>query len=115
MIGVGGLEYCRPEYKNHFHHNSFFASGGKTKQGISEGFIDVTPCCLSQVADILMNRLPKIDVFVGQMSPPDAHGYLALPGVQTPELRVAGSPYPVAKPQIQYTVAPVTAGLQGII
>ena len=41
--------------------------------------------------------------------------YLALPGVQTPELRVAGSPYPVAKPQIQYTVAPVTAGLQGII
>lgn len=43
MIGVGGLEYCRPEYKDHFHHNSFFASGGKTKQGISEGFIDVTP------------------------------------------------------------------------
>lgn len=78
MIGVGGLEYCRPEYKNHFHHNSFFASGGKTKQGISEGFIDVTPCCLSQVADILMNRLPKIDVFVGQMSPPDAHGYCSL-------------------------------------
>ena len=45
----------------------------------------------------------------------DAVSYLALPGVQTPELRVAGSPYPVAKPQIQYTVAPVTAGLQGII
>lgn len=78
MIGVGGLEYCRPEYKDHFHHNSFFASGGKTKQGISEGFIDVTPCCLSQVADILMNRLPKVDVFVGQMSPPDAHGYCSL-------------------------------------
>ena len=78
MIGVGGLEYCRPEYKDHFHHNSFFASGGKTKQGISEGFIDVPPCCLSQVADILMNRLPKVDVFVGQMSPPDAHGYCSL-------------------------------------
>ena len=25
-----------------------------------------------------MNRLPKIDVFVGQMSPPDAHGYCSL-------------------------------------
>ena len=45
----------------------------------------------------------------------DAVSYLALPGVQTPELRVAGSPYPVAKPQIQHAVAPVAAGLQGII
>ena len=36
-------------------------------------------CEIEEAAlDILMNRLPKIDVFVGQMSPPDAHGYCSL-------------------------------------
>ena len=45
----------------------------------------------------------------------NAVGHLPLPGIQAPELRVAGSPYPVAKPQIQHAVAPVAAGLQGII
>ena len=44
----------------------------------------------------------------------DAAGHLSLPGVQTPELRVAGSPYPVAKPQIQHAVAPVAVGFQGV-
>lgn len=78
MIGIGAMEYCKPEYKENFHHNAFFASGGKTKKGIAEGYIDVTPCCLSQMQDLLTNRIEKLDVFVGQMSPPDKHGYCSL-------------------------------------
>ena len=78
MIGMGAMEYCKPEYKDNFHHNSLFASGGKTKQGIKEGYVDFTPCCLSQVADILNNKLEKVDVFVGQVSPPDKHGFCTL-------------------------------------
>ena len=45
----------------------------------------------------------------------DAVGHLSLPGVQTPELRVACGRYPVAKAQIQHAVAPVAAGFQGVI
>ncbi len=78
MVGQGPMEYCKPEYRENFHHNSFFASGGKTKTGFKEGYVDFTPCCLSQVADFLLNRIPKVDAFIGQVSPPDKHGYCSL-------------------------------------
>ena len=76
-VAMGKCEYCEPENAEYFRHNSWFA-GVKSRKAITEGRADFTACYLSQMPDLMRNVIPRLDVFLVQVSPPDKHGYCSL-------------------------------------
>lgn len=74
MVCMGKGEYCLPENSRYFRHNALFV-GGNTRKAVMEGRGDFTPCYLSQVPEFLRGGTVPVDIFFGQVSPPDEHGY----------------------------------------
>jgi len=77
FVCMGKCEYCLPENKEYFRHNSWFA-GGIARQAIADGRADFTPSYLSQAPGLFRKMTETLDVFVGHVSPPDKHGYCSL-------------------------------------
>ena len=76
MVAMGKAEYCKPEYGQNFHHNSFFL-GATSRAAASEGRADFTPVYFSEIPSVLEEHLhPNVTLI--QVSPPDEHGYCSL-------------------------------------
>jgi 4-hydroxybutyrate CoA-transferase len=73
MVAMGAAEYCKPELKENFRHNSLFI-GGTTRKAIEEGRGDFTPAFFSEIPELLRTTLHP-NVALIHLSPPDEHGY----------------------------------------
>ena len=76
MLPVIKTEYLAPGMEPHFRHNSLFVSA-KSRQTVSEGHGDYTPCYFYRIPLLWEEALP-IDVALVQVSSPDEHGYCSL-------------------------------------
>lgn len=73
MVAMGKAEYAKPGMEKHFRHNSIFV-GGTTREAVSSGRGDFTPCFFSEVPKLFRESLP-VDVALIQVTPPDEYGY----------------------------------------
>ncbi len=76
MVAMGKGEYCKPEYKDNFRHNSIFA-GGPTRKAVESGQADFTPCFFFEVPKLFRTTLP-VDVALISVTPPDENGKVSL-------------------------------------
>jgi 4-hydroxybutyrate CoA-transferase len=74
MVSMGAAEYCLPEFKGHFIHNSLFA-GGTTRKAIQEGRASFTVSHFSQIPRLFKEKILPVDVTLCMLSPPDEHGF----------------------------------------
>lgn len=73
----GTLPYCRPEYRESFHANTFFA-GANMRTALNNGGGDYVPVFLSEIGLLFKRNILPIDVALIQVSPPDRHGFCSL-------------------------------------
>ena len=73
MVAMNKSEYAKPGMEKHFRHNSLFV-GGNTREAVSSGRADFTPCYFSEVPKLFREELP-VDVAIIQVTAPDKHGY----------------------------------------
>jgi 4-hydroxybutyrate CoA-transferase len=73
VLSLGKCEYTKSEYVDNFRTNAFFFSPG-SRNASAERHVDYTPIHFHQIPDCLRYRLP-LDVFMIQVSPPDAQGW----------------------------------------
>jgi len=76
MVPLRECQYCLPEMKQHFYHNSLFAGAG-ARQAIREGRADYTPVFFSEIPRLFRDNILPVDVALIQLSPPDENGYLS--------------------------------------
>ncbi len=74
MVAMGKGEYVKPEMAKHFHHNAVFV-GGVTREAVSEGRADYTPCFFHEVPRLFKEGYLPVDVALIQISSPDDHGF----------------------------------------
>ena len=84
---LGVAPYLKEELKRNFRLNSFFI-GQSTRAAVNEGMADYTAIFLSQVPQLLNQRVIPIDVALVQTSTPDEHGFLSL-GISVDIVRAA--------------------------
>jgi 4-hydroxybutyrate CoA-transferase len=77
MVAMGKGEYAKPGMEKHFRHNAIFV-GAVTRDAVSEGRADYTPCFFSEVPRLFREGHLPVDVLLTQVSPPDEHGYCSL-------------------------------------
>jgi acyl-CoA hydrolase len=73
----GDLPYCRPEFRESFHPNTFF-TGANMRTALNEGLGDYIPVFLSEIGMLFKKNILPIDVAMIQVSPPDKHGFCSL-------------------------------------
>ncbi|MBZ9608164.1 4-hydroxybutyrate CoA-transferase [Clostridium estertheticum] len=73
MVAMSKSEYAKPGMEKHFRHNSLFV-GRTTRESVSSGRADFTPCFFSKVPELFKNGYLPIDVAIVQVSAPDEHG-----------------------------------------
>lgn len=73
VMPLGYGEYASIENAAHFRHVTTFA-GGTTRKAVAEGKADFIPCFFKNAPALLGNEIP-VDVFVANVTPPDADGY----------------------------------------
>jgi acyl-CoA hydrolase len=73
----GNLPYCRPEYRESFHANTFF-TGANMRAALNDGLGDYIPVFLSEIGLLFKRNILPIDVAMIQVSPPDQHGFCSL-------------------------------------
>lgn len=76
MVAMGKSEYCKPEYKDNFRHNSAFV-GGPTRKAVESGQADFTPCFFFEFPRLFRTTLP-LDVALISVTPPDENGKCSL-------------------------------------
>lgn len=74
MVAMGKAEYAQPGVEKYFKHNSIFV-GGTTRDAVSSGRGDFTPCFFSEVPKMFKQGYLPVDVALIQVSTPDEHGY----------------------------------------
>ena len=74
MVAMSKSEYAKPGMEKHFIHNSLFV-GGTTREAVSDGRADFTPCFFSKVPELFKNGYLPVDVAIIQLSTPDKNGY----------------------------------------
>jgi len=74
MVPMSKGEYAKIGMENHFRHNSLFV-GSSTREAVSSGRADFTPCFFSKVPDLFKNRSLPVDVALIQVTVPDKYGY----------------------------------------
>ncbi len=77
MQSLGKGEYTRAEYKDNFHFDGWFLSGG-TRGCVAEGYGDTTPNHYSEVDKFFDEGLFKADVAMVTVTPPNDKGYCSL-------------------------------------
>ncbi len=76
MVPLRECQYCLPEMKTHFCHNSLFAGVG-TRQAIKEGRADYTPVYFSEIPRLFRDNILPVDVALIQLAPPNENGYMS--------------------------------------
>lgn len=87
MVALGPAEYCKPEMKKHFRHNSLFV-GGTTREAVNSGQADFTCCFFSEIPRLFRHRLLPVDVALVHLAPPDEHGFMSF-GISVDYTKVA--------------------------
>lgn len=73
----GDLPYCKGEYRNSFHTNTFFTAAN-IRDSLNNGISDYIPVFLSEIDLLFKRNILPLDVAMIQVSPPDAHGFCSL-------------------------------------
>ncbi len=73
IMPLGYGDYASIENSAHFRHVTTFA-GGTTRKAVAEGKADFIPCFFKNAPSLLGSEIP-VDVFVANVTPPDAEGY----------------------------------------
>ena len=76
LMTLGAAPYVAPGIERRFRHTAFFI-GENVRQAVQEGRADFMPVFLSEIPRLIESRRVRIDVALIQVSPPDAHGYVA--------------------------------------
>ncbi|MTK14264.1 MAG: acetyl-CoA hydrolase/transferase family protein [Clostridiaceae bacterium] len=74
MVAMGKGEYAKEGMESYFHHNSIFV-GASTREAVSFGRGDFTPCFFYEVPKLFREGYLPVDVALIQVSEPDEHGY----------------------------------------
>ncbi len=77
MVAKGEALYAQPEMEGHFRHNGFFA-GPTTRKAMTEGRADYTPCHISEIPGLFMDKTLAVDVAMITVTPPDQFGFCSL-------------------------------------
>ncbi len=76
MVAMGKCEYAKPGMEKHFRHNANFV-GGNTREAVSCGRADFTPCFFYQVPNLFHTTLP-LGVALVMVTPPNEDGMVSL-------------------------------------
>ena len=76
MVPLRECQYCLPEMKLYFRHNSLFAGAG-TRKAIREGRADYTPTYFSEIPRLFRDNILPVDIALIQLSPPDEEGFMS--------------------------------------
>lgn len=76
MVAMGKCEFAKPGMEKHFRHNANFV-GGNTREAVSCGRADFTPCFFYQVPNLFHTTLP-LDVALVMVTPPNEDGMVSL-------------------------------------
>jgi len=101
----GNLPYCRPEYRESFHANTFF-TGANMRTALNDGIGDYVPVFLSEIDLLFKRNILPLDVAIIQVSPPDEHGFCSLgPSVDVSLAAIENARYILAEcnPQVPRT------------
>ncbi|MBN2898617.1 MAG: acetyl-CoA hydrolase/transferase family protein [Clostridia bacterium] len=74
MVAMGKGAYTGPEMAGHFRHNALFV-GGSTREAVSSGRADYTPCFFTEVPKLFKDGILPVDVALVHLSRPDENGY----------------------------------------
>ncbi|MDO8643360.1 MAG: GNAT family N-acetyltransferase [bacterium] len=74
ILTQGPNPWVSEKYQPLIKTNSLFLSGA-TREAVQQGKADYTPCFLSEIPGLFLDRVLPLDVALIQVSPPDAHGY----------------------------------------
>ena len=74
MLALGPCDYCAPEMKGHFWHNSLF-SGPGSRKAVNEARADLTPNFFFESPRLFYSGILPVDVAMITVSPPDDRGY----------------------------------------
>ena len=73
-LSHGWEDYCDASMKDHFTHESLFATKN-TRAALAEGRAEYVPCFYYELPDAFTSGIIPIDVFMFQATPPNAYGY----------------------------------------
>ncbi|MDD7986453.1 GNAT family N-acetyltransferase [Lentisphaera marina] len=77
ILTLGGAPWADEKYSDRLRVNSFFLGPG-TREAVSRGDADYTPCFLSEIPGLMEDKVHPIDVAFIQVTPPDEHGFCSL-------------------------------------
>lgn len=75
-LSSGGEDYCLPQYRENFLHESLFASK-TTRKYIEDGSAKFYPNFFYELPQFFERGTIPVDVFILQASPPDRYGYMS--------------------------------------
>lgn len=75
-VGKGAAPYCREEYKDSFHVDSFFVNNS-VREWIAAGYGSTTPHFLGDVPRLMRDGTWRVDVALINCSLPDENGYVS--------------------------------------
>ncbi|WDE99291.1 GNAT family N-acetyltransferase [Lentisphaera profundi] len=87
ILTLGETPWTDEKYKDHLRVNSFFLGPG-TRDAVSRGDGDYTPCFLSEIPSLMEDKIHPIDVAFIQVTPPDEYGFCSF-GVSVDVVSVA--------------------------
>ncbi len=74
ILTLGETPWGQPQYSKHLRINAFFLGPG-SRDAVTRGDADYTPCFLSEIPRLFDDAIVPIDVALIQVSPPDEFGY----------------------------------------
>ena len=77
ILTMGENVWAKPEYSDLFRVNALFLGSG-TREAVSAGYADYTPCFLSEIPGLFKDFTLPLDVALIMVAPPDQHGYCSL-------------------------------------
>ena len=77
ILTMGDNVWAKPEYSDLFKINALFLGSG-TREAVSAGYADYTPCFLSEIPGLFKDHTLPLDVALIMVSPPYEHGYCSL-------------------------------------
>jgi acyl-CoA hydrolase/GNAT superfamily N-acetyltransferase len=77
ILTLGDTPWCAEKHVEQFKVNSLFLGPG-SRDAVAKGYADYTPCFMSEIPGLFLERVLPLDVALIQITPPDQHGYCSL-------------------------------------
>ncbi len=101
-LSSGGEDYCLPQYRENFIHESLFASSN-TRKYIEDGSAQFIPNHFHELPKFFEQRTIPVNVHMVQLSPPDKFGYCST-GTNTDFIKAANEAADIVIAQINRNV-----------